>query len=317
MNATRTRTLATQEAQIESNIAKIEEAKRRPSALEAMAMRLNVSAGSLTTTLKQTVFKGASDSEFVALVVVANAYDLNPLLKEIYAFPAKGGGIIPYVSVDGWTRIINEHPKFDGLEFNDIVDEKGNLYAIESVIYRSDRSRPMKVTEYMDECKGQGPAWQKTPKRMLRHRALIQGARIAFGFSGIYADGDEPVAYVQQDGGDASRVLPSRRETQTAHNPETGEVLSEEELAALDRQSFADMEGRDDAEMGESHTDADPTHRRLADVMIEGIRAAKGNVDTVGEIMDAQRDAMKDWPAELREEVYAASNAALGRGAEA
>ena len=34
-----------------------------------------------------------------------------------------------------------------------------------------------------------GP-WQSHTKRMLRHKALIQGARIAFGFAGIY-DEDE------------------------------------------------------------------------------------------------------------------------------
>jgi hypothetical protein len=86
----RGRAIAAQDAAIASNVAKIEAAKQRPSALEAMAARLNVSAGSLTSTLKNTVFKGASDSEFVALVVVSNAYGLNPLLKEIFAFPAKG-----------------------------------------------------------------------------------------------------------------------------------------------------------------------------------------------------------------------------------
>lgn len=252
----RSRAVATQNDAIASNVAKIEASRRPATALEAMAMRLNVSAGSLTSTLKQTVFKGASDAEFVALVVVANAYDLNPLLKEIYAFPAKGGGIIPYVSVDGWTRIINEHPRFDGIEFNDIVDEKGNLYAIESVIYRSDRSRPIKVTEYMDECKGAGPAWQKTPKRMLRHRSLIQGARIAFGFSGIYAEGDEPTAYVQQDGGERARVAqPTRQEI--AHDAETGEVLSEEEERELDRQGLSEMDGREDRDTGEARATTD------------------------------------------------------------
>lgn len=71
--------------------------------------------------------------------------------------------------------------------------------------------------------------------------------------------------------------------------------------------------GRDDADMGETHTDPDPQHRKLADIMITGIRNANGDVDAIGEIMDAQRDAMKDWPAALREEVYAAQNAALGR----
>ena len=254
----RTRAIAAQDQQIASNVAKIEQAKARPSALEALAGKLNVSPGALTTTLKNTVFKGASNDEFVALVIVSNAYGLNPLLKEIFAFPAKGGGIIPVVSVDGWIRIINEHPQFDGIEFNDIVDEDGKLYAIESVIYRRDRTRPIKVTEYMDECKGAGPAWQKTPKRMLRHRALIQGGRVAFGFSGIYVEDEAGVVgSVQQDGGELAREVapPTRQQVRIAHDAQTGEVLDDEETArALDAQTGGWAEGPDDTDRGEALT---------------------------------------------------------------
>jgi phage recombination protein Bet len=246
----RSRAIATQEAAIASNVAKIEEARRAPNAIENMAGRLAMSPGNLKSTLMNTVFKGASDAEFAALIVVSNVYGLNPLTKEIFAFPGKGG-IVPIVSVDGWTRIMNEHPQFDGIEFNDIVDEKGNLYAIESVIYRRDRAHAIKVTEYMDECRGNGPGWQKVPKRMLRHRALIQGARIAFGFSGIYAEGDEPEAFVQQDGGDRARpVPPTRTETLVRHDPVTGEI-DEETARQLDEATDGWREGPADTDRGE------------------------------------------------------------------
>lgn len=259
MNAqtVRSRAIAKQDEQIAGNIAKIEAARPRPSALAALAMRLNVSEGTLTSTLKNTVFKGASNEEFVSLVIVANAYNLNPMLKEIFAFPAKGGGIIPVVSVDGWIRIINEHPAFDGIEFNDIVDEDGKLYAIESVIYRNDRTRPVKVTEYMDECKGPGPAWQKTPKRMLRHRALIQGGRVAFGFSGIYVEDEANTYTVQQDGGEGARDVtpPTRQQTRIIHDAETGEIEENEDTArALDAQTDGWQDGPAQSQQGESHT---------------------------------------------------------------
>src|SRR5690606_15891490 len=72
----------------------------------------------LIETLKQTAFKGdASDAQFTALMVVANQYGLNPWTREIYAFPDKQNGIVPVVGVDGWSRIINEHSQFDGMEF--------------------------------------------------------------------------------------------------------------------------------------------------------------------------------------------------------
>jgi hypothetical protein len=41
------------------------------------------------------------------------------------------------------------------------------------------------VIEYMSECFRQTDPWKKWPNRMLRHKAAIQAARYAFGFSGI------------------------------------------------------------------------------------------------------------------------------------
>lgn len=155
-----------------------------------MAMRLNVEPDKLCQTLKDTVFKNCSNSELLALVVVANEYQLNPLLKEIYAFPAKGGGIQPVVSIDGWIKITNRHPKFDGSTFAMAFDNEGLPVSCMATIYVKGRKHPTQVTEYFDECYRKTEPWDKMPRRMLRHKALIQGARVAFGFSGIQ-DEDE------------------------------------------------------------------------------------------------------------------------------
>jgi phage recombination protein Bet len=231
----RGRALAQRDEQIQSNIAKIEEAKARPTAIQAMASRLNLSPAKLQETLRNTVFRDANDREFAALIVVANEYRLNPLTKEIFAFKAKGGGIIPYVSVDGWIRIINEHPQFDGIEFDDIFDN-GDFVAIECTIWRKDRSRPIKVVEYLDECQRETEPWRKSPKRFLRHRALMQCGRVAFGFSGISAEDDyEIIGYVQQDGGEVARQAPPPRRDQIAYEPVTGSDQEDEDAArALD-----------------------------------------------------------------------------------
>jgi phage recombination protein Bet len=152
-----------------------------------MASRFNVEPQKLHETLKNTVFKGASDSEMMTLVVVANEYGLNPLTKEIYAFPAKGGGIVPVVSIDGWIHLANSHPQMDGLDFEFAHDEGGKLVSCTCIIHRKDRSRPVKVTEYLAECRRGTEPW-KMEHRMLRHKALIQCSRVAFGFSGIVDD---------------------------------------------------------------------------------------------------------------------------------
>lgn len=140
----------------------------------------------LITTLKATAFKGnVSDAQMAALLLVSKQYGLNPWVKEIYAFPDRNNGIVPVVGVDGWSRIINQHPQFDGMDFEQDAE------SCTCIIYRKDRSHPIKVTEWMEECarKGVGP-WQSHPKRMLRHKAMIQCARLAFGYTGIY-DQDE------------------------------------------------------------------------------------------------------------------------------
>ena len=145
----------------------------------------------LIHTLKATAFKGeVSDAQMTALLLVANQYGLSPWTKEIYAFPDKNNGIVPVVGVDGWSRIINSHPQFDGIDFEQ--DEQ----SCTCIIYRKDRSHPIKVTEWMAECKrGTGP-WQSHPRRMLRHKAMIQCARLAFGYGGIY-DQDEAERIVE------------------------------------------------------------------------------------------------------------------------
>lgn len=166
------------------------ERPNKTSALGVMASRFNVEPDKLLSTLKNTVFKGASNDELLALVVVANEYGLNPLTKEIYAFPAKGGGIVPVVSVDGWIRIINDHAQMDGIEFEWESEAKSKEpISCTAIIHRKDRKHPTKVTEYLSECRRNTEPWKMT-HRMLRHKALIQGGRVAFGFGGIY-DEDE------------------------------------------------------------------------------------------------------------------------------
>ncbi len=144
----------------------------------------------LITTLKQTAFKSrepASDAQLTALMVIANEYGLNPFTKEIYAYPDQHKGIVPVVGVDGWIRIVNEHPQFDGMEFDAQPD------AVTCRIYRKDRTRPTVVTEYLDECKRPTDPWRNMPRRMLRHKALMQCARVAFGFA-LYDDDEGQVA---------------------------------------------------------------------------------------------------------------------------
>lgn len=181
----------------------------------------------LVSVLKATAFKGqVSDAQMSALLIVANQYRLNPWTKEIYAFPDKNNGIVPVVGVDGWARIINENPMFDGMDFQQ--DDEGCT----CIIFRKDRTHPIKVTEYLSECKRGTQPWQSHPKRMLRHKAMIQCARLAFGYVGIY-DQDEAERIVDVN----DRPAPGRQNAAAV-----AEQAMTVEFTEADQKLLADLE---------------------------------------------------------------------------
>jgi phage recombination protein Bet len=157
-----------------------------------MAGKYGVDADKMLMTLKATAFRGdVSNEQMMALLVVADQYDLNPWTKEIFAFPDRNNGIVPVVGVDGWSRIINSNPQFDGMDFVDGPLGKHSIPEwIECVIHRKDRSHPIRLREYFEEVYRDVGPWKSHPRRMLRHKAMIQCARLAFGFVGVY-DQDE------------------------------------------------------------------------------------------------------------------------------
>jgi phage recombination protein Bet len=144
-----------------------------------MAEKQDLDPQAYASTVMKSCFTGeTSPEQFMAFLMIAREHGLNPITREIYAF-SKGGKVMPIVSIDGWLKIINEHPQFDGMQFVDEVDDNGNLLAVTCKIFRKDRKHPTEVTEYLDECKMPTEPWKKWPARMLRHKATIQAARYA------------------------------------------------------------------------------------------------------------------------------------------
>lgn len=176
-----------------NQVANIQQPKQ--TAVAVLASRLSIDENEMHGIVMNALMNAkpgnnqVTNEEFVTFLAIANEYHLNPLTKEIYAF-ANRGAVRPIVSIDGWLKIINTHPQFDGMEFEDSLDANGALSAITCRIFRKDRSRHTEVTEYLNECQGSSEPWKKWPARMLRHKATIQAARYAFGLSGI-VDPDE------------------------------------------------------------------------------------------------------------------------------
>lgn len=165
--------------------------------VEKMAAARCIDPGRFFDVIKHTCMPDNATIEHVAaLLLIADKYGLDPLTRQIQAIKTKGGGIQIVVPIDGWAKIVNDRPECDGWEFEDHLDERGNVYAITCRHYRKDRSHPCSVTEYMDECRGQTHSekgvmpWGKWEKRLLRHKAFSQSARLAYGISDIL-DPDE------------------------------------------------------------------------------------------------------------------------------
>ena len=127
------------------------------------------------------------------LLLAAEVNGLSPTGREIFLVPS-GGVLEPatvVVGVDGWSRIINTHKQFAGMRFKEseeLVD--GVPSWTECTMYRWDRRVPTSVREYLVEVRGLSAGWITHPRRMLRHKAMVQCARLTFGLIGIY-DADE------------------------------------------------------------------------------------------------------------------------------
>lgn len=209
--------------------------------IERMAKDYGIAPDKFLALVKKTSFRyqigsdGPTNQQVARLLIVANKYSLDPFTGELYGQPTPGGDVLPVLTVDGWSRLINSHLEFDGLDFlgsEKMVQMSGATSVahewMEVKIWRKDRSRPTIIREYLDEVYKpqadpsnpmmQGP-WQTHPKRCLRHKTLIQGARIAFGYTGVY-DPDEASNIVQTLS--ASKQTPS-------HSPRAAKIVYQDE----------------------------------------------------------------------------------------
>ena len=170
--------------------------RQMKSPLFGLAARFNIEPDKLVEVLRGTVIKPdrnghqATNEEVAAFCVITEQYGLNPWLREIHAFASQDKGIVPIVGIDGWTRIVNREPNYNGCEFIEVNTPEGLPITCTCRIFVKNRDHPNEVTEYFSECKRNTGPWNQMPHRMLRHKSFMQCARYAFGLSGIY-DQDE------------------------------------------------------------------------------------------------------------------------------
>ena len=116
----------------------------------------------------------------LTLLRMIQSLHLDPLCEEIGFTQYDDGHWQVFITIEGCSKLLNQHPQFNGLVFNqaDTLVE-GVPEWVECSIYRRDRIMPITVREYLMEVRSEKEIWQKMPRRMLRHRALQQCVRLA------------------------------------------------------------------------------------------------------------------------------------------
>lgn len=116
----------------------------------------------------------------LALLRIAREYSLDPLKEEVALALYDDCNWQAYITVEGYSKILNRHPAFNGIAFTESEENREGIPIwMECAIFRKDRIQPTIVREYFEEVKGEQAIWEKMPRRMLRHRVLQQCARLA------------------------------------------------------------------------------------------------------------------------------------------
>ncbi|MCW1966048.1 recombinase RecT [Polynucleobacter sp.] len=122
----------------------------------------------------------APKQTLLALLRLARANNLDPLQEEVALALYEDSHWQAYITVEGYSKMLNRHPAFDGMSFTQSEETTNGIPIwMECTIYRKDRSNPISVREYFEEIKGEQAIWQKMPRRMLRHKVMQQCARLA------------------------------------------------------------------------------------------------------------------------------------------
>jgi hypothetical protein len=133
---------------------------------------------------QQTIaYTSTHSPRMLQLLRTAKEYELDPMQEEVLLAQYEERWQI-IISIDGWIKLINRHPAFTGISFHQSSEEKEGLPIwMECTITRSDRTMPITTREYLTEVRNDSDYWKKMPRRMLRHKAMQQCARIALAIT--------------------------------------------------------------------------------------------------------------------------------------
>ncbi len=97
----------------------------------------------------------------VQLLRLPNKYQLDTLSDEITLLKGHDGQYQAYITIDGWSQLINHHPQYAGMSLRDSTKLIEKVPAwIECTIYRNDQILPIVIKEYFEEVRTDHLSWQ-------------------------------------------------------------------------------------------------------------------------------------------------------------
>jgi hypothetical protein len=199
-----------------------------------------------------------SESDLERLLLTCERLGLDPLGREVYCTEAQDAAAdagaqrkppLVVVALDGWCRIINSHPQFDGMSFKESAEREDGLPLwIECSMHRKDRRVATTVREYMCENRADQSAWLTHPRRMLRHKAMVQCARLSFSLPTLQSivDHDDllkmqnlkPPAKDQLSSQEVKHTVSACQETLTEPRPNSRPLSASEYQGVDESHSF-------------------------------------------------------------------------------
>jgi phage recombination protein Bet len=166
-------------------------------------------------TIKRTVASEADTDELKMFLHVAKSYGLDPFNKEIFFWKVKGKPTI-MTSRDGYLKIADRHPQYDGL-VSDVVrkndnfkrktegneheyrTERGDIVGAYALVYRKDRNYPVYVFAPFEEYRADTKVWYQYPSAMILKVAESMALKRSFSVSGLVSREEMDAQQLEED----------------------------------------------------------------------------------------------------------------------
>jgi len=206
-------------------------------------VQIDYSSREVIDTIKKTVAKGASDAQLAQFLEVCKATGLNPFLKEIWCIP-KTNTIM--ASRDGYLRVANDHPQFDGMKSHTEDDKEGKPVKGICTVWRKDRTHPVQMEAKFSEYYKQTPVWNQYPSAMIIKVAEVLALKRSFAINGVITQEEigvdaeiDKMELAQQAIKRLTAPLSPEVPSQLEQPKDAGGTPEEDELSALEVKSEA------------------------------------------------------------------------------